>query len=258
MANPKIGLSMLYTIGEPFEKMVEEIPKTGVRYVEVVDDGVHVLDKKRVLALKSVGDSYDVEYTVHAPFTGINICLQDKALLKATMKRLKESIVNSAVLDCRLWVFHPGMKAGVSMFYPGMDWTRNLESARLLSKFANEHGVETAIENIMEPFVLRSVAEFKQFYSELNEDVGLTLDTGHANLSGEVDDFLTELPNKLVHVHAQDNLGKVDQHLGIGYGSINWGSFAGLLKKTSFDGVVILESVEHIEESMQKLRQLLL
>jgi sugar phosphate isomerase/epimerase len=249
---------MLYTIGEPFERMLEGIPKTGARYVEVVDDGAHVLDEKRVLALKSVRDSYDVEYTVHAPFTGINISLQDKALLNATMKRLKESIVNSACLDCRLWVFHPGMKAGVSMFYPGMDWTRNLESVRLLSKFANEHGVKTAIENIMEPFVLRSVAEFKRFYSELNEDVGLALDTGHANLSGEVDGFLTELSDKLVHVHAQDNLGKVDQHLGIGYGSINWESFAGLLKKTSFEGIVVLESVEHIEESMQRLKQLLL
>ena len=258
MANPKIGLSMLYTIGEPFERMVEEIPKTGARYVEVVDDGAHVLDEKRVLALKSVRDSYDVEYTVHAPFTGINISLQDKELLNATMKRLKKSIVNSAGLDCRLWVFHPGMKGGVSMFYPGMDWTRNLESVRLLFKFADEHGVKTAIENIMEPFVLRSVAEFKRFYSELNEDVGLTLDTGHANLSGEVDSFLTELSDKLVHVHAQDNLGKVDQHLGIGYGSINWESFGSLLKKASFNGIVMLESVEHIEESMQRLRQLLL
>jgi sugar phosphate isomerase/epimerase len=249
---------MLYTIGDPFERMVEEIPKTGARYVEVVDDGAHALDKERVLALKSVRDSYDVDYTVHAPFTGVNISLQDGALLNATMKRLQESIVNSAGLDCRLWVFHPGMKAGVSMFYPGMDWTMNLKSVRLLSKFASEHGVKTAIENIMEPFVLKSVAEFKRFYSELNKDVGLALDTGHANLNGEVDSFLKELSDKLVHVHAQDNLGKVDQHLGIGYGSINWQSFASLLKKTSFDGIVILESVEHIEESMQKLKQLLL
>jgi sugar phosphate isomerase/epimerase len=249
---------MLYTIGEPFERMLEEIPKAGARYVEVVDDGAHVLDEKRVLALKNVRDSYGVEFTVHAPFTGINISLQDKALLSAMMRRLKESIVNSAGLDCRLWVFHPGMTAGVSMFYPGGDWTRNLESVRLLSKFASEHSVKTAIENVMEPFVLKSVAEFKRFYAELNEEVGLALDTGHANLNGEVDAFLTELSDKLVHVHAQDNLGRVDQHLGIGYGNINWQSFADLLKKTSFDGIVILESVEHIEESMQKLKQLLL
>jgi sugar phosphate isomerase/epimerase len=257
LTKPKIGLSMLYMIGEPFGRMVEEIPRTRVKYVEVVDDGAHVLDEKRVSALKSIRESYDVEYTVHAPFTGINISLQDKALLNAVMKKLKVSIVNSASLDCRLWVFHPGMKTGVSMFYPRKDWVRNLESVRLLSKFAREHGVNTAIENIMEPCVLTSVAEFKTFCSELGEDVGLALDTGHANLSGELERFLTELSDKIVHVHAQDNVGKADQHLGIGYGNINWENFAALLKKTSFDGIVIVESVEHIEESLKKLKRLL-
>jgi sugar phosphate isomerase/epimerase len=257
LTEPKIGLSMLYTIGEPFERMVEEIPRTGARYVEVVDDGAHALNRQRVSALKSVGASYGVQYTVHAPFTGINIALQNRALLNATLKRLRESIANSSDLGSRLWVFHPGIKTGVSMFYPGQDWARNLESVRLLSKFAREHGVKTAMENIMEPSVLRGVAEFKRFYGELNEDVGLALDTGHANLSGEVDSFLMEFPDRLVHVHAQDNVGKVDQHLGIGYGNIDWESFAVLLKKTSFDGIVIVESVEHIEESVQKLKRLL-
>jgi sugar phosphate isomerase/epimerase len=257
LATPKIGLSMLYAFGEAFEKMVEEIPKTNTRYIELVDDGPHALDKQRVAALKGVSESYDVDFTVHAPFTGINIVLRDKPLLDATMKRMKESIINSAALDCRLWVFHPGTKTVHSMFDPDAEWARNLESVRLLVKFAEEHGVKGAIENIMEPCVLRSVGEFQRFYGEVDEDVGLVLDTGHANLSGELESYLTELPDKLVHVHAQDNLGERDQHLGIGYGNVNWENFAGLLKKACFDGIVVVESVEHIEESMQKLRQLL-
>ncbi len=100
--------------------------------------------------------------------------------------------------------------------------------------------------------------EFRRFYSEIDVDVGLALDTGHANLTGEVDGFLKAFPDKLVHVHAHDNLGKMDQHLGIGYGNVDWESFGRLFKKTGFDGIVIVESVEHIEESMEKLRQLLL
>jgi len=254
---PKIGLSMLYTFGEAFEKMVEEIPKMHTRYIELIDDGPHALDKQRVAALRGVSESYDVEFSVHAPFTGINIVLQDKTLLSATLKRLKESIINSAALSCKLWVFHPGTKTVHSMFDPDAEWVKNLENARLLWKLAGEHSMRVAIENIMEPCVLRSVGEFQRFYEEVSEDVGLVLDTGHANLSGEVDSFLRELPDKLVHVHAQDNFGERDQHLGIGYGNINWENFASLLKKASFDGIVIVESVEHIDESMQKLRHLL-
>ncbi len=258
MANPRIGCSMLYMLGEPFKKMVAEIPKTEVKYVEVVDDGGHSLDKKRTAELRSIGESHGVEFAVHAPFAGINIALQSGYLLNAMLKRLKESIVNAAVLDCSIWIFHPGLKSGISDFYPGEDWVRNLESVRLLRKFADEHGVKIAIENVMTPFVLISVEEFKRFYIEIDVDVGLALDTGHANLTGEVDGFLKAFPDKLVHVHAHDNLGKMDQHLGIGYGNVDWESFGRLFKKTGFDGIVIVESVEHIEESIQKLRQLLL
>jgi sugar phosphate isomerase/epimerase len=258
LANPKIGLSMLYMLGRPFERMVEEIPKTKTKYIEVVDDGWHSLDKKRAAKLRSVGEAHDIKFAVHAPFSGINISLQPGYLLNAMLKRLKGSIVNSAALDCKIWVFHPGLRSGVSDFYPGEDWIRNLGSVRTLYKFAGEHGVKVAIENIMTPFVLKSVDDFKRFYAEIGLDVGFALDTGHANLSGEVDGFLKAFPSKLAHVHAHDNLGKMDQHLGIGYGNIDWESFGELFKKTGFNGIVIVESVEHIEESMEKLKHLLL
>jgi sugar phosphate isomerase/epimerase len=248
---------MLYTLGEPFEKMVEEIPGTKVRFVEVLDEGVHALDKHRVAVLRDVAESLDLEFTVHAPFAGVNIALHSESLLNASLKRLKESIVNAAALGCRMWVFHPGMKTGISMFYPGGDWTRNLANIRLIAGFAEECGVEAALENIMEPFVLKNVAEFKRFYDEVNVDLGLAFDTGHANVVGEVEAFLKEFSDKLVHVHAHDNLGKTDQHLGIGYGNIDWENVADLLKQASFDKIVIVESVEHIEESVKKLKHLL-
>lgn len=258
MANPKIGLSMLYTLGQPFDRMVEEIPRTKTKWIEVLDEGLHALNGQRVSELKNVAQSYDVEFSVHAPFAGVNIALQSKSLLNATLKRLKESILYAAGLSCRTWVFHPGMRTGISMFYPGEDWVRNLESVRFLSKFAEENGVRVALENVMEPFVLKSVAEFSRFYDEVGVEVGFALDIGHANLVGEVDSFLERFPDRLVHLHAHDNFGKRDQHLGVGYGNIDWGSVAGFLKKASFDGVVVVESVEHVQESVQRLRGLLL
>jgi len=45
--------------------------------------------------------------------------------------------------------------------------------------------------------------------------------------------------------------------LGVGYGDIDWNMVAGHLKKACFDKVVIVESVEHIGESMQTLKRLL-
>jgi sugar phosphate isomerase/epimerase len=257
MVKPEIGLSMLYCLGEPFRKMAEQIAKAKTTYIELVDDGLHALDKKRVAALNSIKQSYDTKYTVHAPFVGINIALPSSPLLNATLKRMKKSIVNAGALDCEMWVFHPGLKTATSMFYPGMDWVRNLDSVRLLFRFARDHGVKTCVENIMEAFVMKNVEEFKRFYSEVDEEIGLALDTGHANVVGQLEGFLAEFSDKIVHVHAHDNHGESDEHLGVGYGNIDWNMVAERLRRAFFDKVVIVESVEHIEESMQTLRRLL-
>jgi len=258
MAKPKIGLSMLYCLGEPFEKMAEEVTKTKPAYIELVDDGFHSLDNKKVADLNRIRRSYDKKYTVHAPFVGINIALPPGPLLNATLRRLKNSIVNAAALECKMWVFHPGMKTALSMFYPGMDWSRNLESVRSLFRFAEEHGVEASIENIMEAFVMKSADEFSKFYNEIGDEIGLAFDTGHANVVGQLDDLLTGFSDKIVHVHAHDNHGKSDEHLGVGNGNVDWNSVAKHLKRVSFDKAVIVESVENIDESIRRLEKLLL
>ena len=256
LAKTKIGVSMLYTLGGRFEAMVEAIPENGVNYVEIVDDGNHALDKKRAVELKEAGASYNVEFTVHAPFAGINIVVQDKIILEATLRRLRESIMNSATLDCKLWVLHPGLMTGISFFHPEEDWVRNLEGVRSLVKYAEDNGVKVVLENIMEPFVLKTVAEFRRFYVDSGLNVGLALDTGHANVTGELDGFLRAFPDKLVHVHAHDNLGKNDQHLGVGYGNIDWKNFAQLVKKNGFDGILMIEAIENIKESVERLKSL--
>jgi len=161
-------------------------------------------------------------------------------------------------LDARLWVLHPGCKTGISMFYPGDDWKQNVKSIQALHKTANDYGVTLAIENLPEKygFLMKGAEDFQRFYDESGLDIGIVLDVGHANLEGRVEPFLQKLPNKLVHVHVSDNMGENDQHLGIGYGAINWQNFAETLKRIGFSGTVVTESVEHVEESLQKLRQL--
>jgi sugar phosphate isomerase/epimerase len=45
-------------------------------------------------------------------------------------------------------------------------------------------------------------------------------------------------------------------HLGIGYGNIDWESVAKEIKKIEYGNIVMLESTEHVEESLQTLRKL--
>jgi len=52
------------------------------------------------------------------------------------------------------------------------------------------------------------------------------------------------------------NDGVGDQHLGIGYGTIDWSSVAKALARVKYNGLIILESEEHVKESLQKLQKL--
>ena len=259
MFKPKIGLSMLYCLSEPFNKMVERLRKVETSYIEIVDEGLHTLDKRRVQILNDLASSCNLRYTVHAPFADINIASPSQHMLKAMLKRLEKSIMLSRELDAYVWVFHPGLKTGISMFYPGKDWVQNRKTTQLLYKTAADYGVKIAIENVPEPypFIMKSVEHFKKFYEEINEDIGLALDIGHANINRQIELFLETFPDKIVHIHAHDNNGKEDQHLGIGYGTINWEKIAELLKEVSYNKTVIVESIEHVNDSVQKLKRLL-
>jgi sugar phosphate isomerase/epimerase len=258
MVKPKIGLSTLYCLSEPFKKVTKRIAKAETAYIEIVDEGLHALDKRRVKALNELAASHSLKYTVHSPFADINIASPSKPLLNTMLKRLKKSIIHASALNCQIWVFHSGLKTGVSMFYPSMGWTQNTKSARSLYEFASDHGLRIAIENTPEPypFLMTNVEEFKRFYNEVNEDIGMILDIAHAHINGQIESFLVTFADKIVHMHAHDNNGESDQHLGIGYGNIDWKKVAALTKKISYGGIITVESVEHVEQSIVKLKRL--
>jgi len=254
----RIGLSMLYCLGEPFSSLVKRLREVDVRHVELLDEGLHALNSRRIKALRRVAQSHDLELTVHGPFADINIASPSPVLRRTILRRLEKSISHARQLDCRLWVFHPGLKTGVSYFYPGLDWQLNIESVRVLLGIARKHGVKIAIENVPEPhpFLMKSAQDFSRFYSELDKDIGLVLDIGHANLNHQIQEFITHFSDKIVHMHVSDNDGIRDIHLGIGYGTVDWASVTKAIKRMRYSGVIVLESIERVEESLQILRKL--
>ncbi|HLC00856.1 MAG TPA: sugar phosphate isomerase/epimerase family protein [Candidatus Bathyarchaeia archaeon] len=260
MFKPKIGVSMLHTLGEPFNVMLKQLAKVETEYVEIVDDGFHTLNKQRVKALNEIAQSHGFKYTFHCPFADINIASPSKPMLNASLKRLKQSMAYARQLNAELWVLHPGLITGITSFYPGSDWKQNVHSIRALHEPAKEYGLRIAIENLPQKYgsIMKTPEDFKRLYAETGlTDIGIVLDTGHANLEAQTEPFLTQLPDKIYELHLSDNMGEQDQHLGIGYGKINWQRLAQSLKHISFAGTVMVESVYNVPESLTKLRQLL-
>ena len=250
---------MLYCLSEPFSTMLKRLAKVDVQLVEVVDEGSHELNTQRVAKLNAVAKAKGIRYTVHAPFADINIASPSKPMLNASIKRLEQSMAFASDLNAQLWVFHPGAKTGISSFYPNQDWKQNNLSIQKLHETAEKYGLNTAIENLPEKygFIMRNPEDFQRFYKETSlNDVGIVLDVGHANLENQTLNFLRKLPDKIVHMHLSDNAGENDQHLGIGHGKINWQQIAETLREIAYDKNIIIEAIENVPESLQKLREM--
>jgi sugar phosphate isomerase/epimerase len=89
-----------------------------------------------------------------------------------------------------------------------------------------------------------------------SHNVGFTLDVGHANTVGLVDEFLDQLNNHISHVHIHDNMGKKDEHLPLGKGSIDWKRVTE--KLSDYKGIFVTEmsSVEEGIECLEFLKNL--
>jgi sugar phosphate isomerase/epimerase len=260
MSKAKVGVSMLYCLGEPFNRMMKRLGKLQTRYVEILDDGTHELDKQRVAALKESAKSYNLEYSLHAPFADINIASPSKAMLSASMKRLRESMLYANAIGAKMWVFHPGARTGIGQFYPGAEWKQNNQSIEHLCDESEKLGLNIAVENLPAKyyFFMSKAEDFQRFYHETNLPVGITLDLGHANLEGQIEPFFNLLADKITHIHASDNTGNDDDHLGIGKGKIDFNWLAETLNKIGYDKSVVVESITDVPESIRKLKQLLI
>ena len=114
------------------------------------------------------------------------------------------------------------------------------------------------IENTPEPFpfLMKNAEDFHRFYEDLNDDIGMVLDVAHANINNQIQAFLEQFSKKIVHMHVSDNDGDSDMHLGIGDCNINWKNIAKTIKAKNYGNLIMIESTQHIEESIKFLQDL--
>lgn len=250
---------MFYCVGESFNRMVKRLGTQDTPHIEIFDDATHDLNKTRITQLKTAAKSYDLTYSVHAPFSDINIGSIIKPMRNASLKRLKQSLINASAIDAKMWVFHPAQRTGIGQFYPDADFKHMCQSIEQLYTQAEELGVNIALENMPGKywFLMSTPEEFRRMYRETSLPVGITLDLGHANLEGQIQPFINELADKIVHIHASNNYGNDDQHNGVDDGTINYMTFTETLKKIGYDKTIIVESITNIPQSITRLKQLL-
>jgi len=254
----EIAASTLFCMNKPLEEAYQDILTVGTKNIELTDEGLHSLTLPRVERLLELKSSYDLHYSVHAPFSDINIAAFDNIIREAILRRIENSIRLSSSLEISALVLHPGANTVIEYFNPGESWKRNIESLKRLSMYSEEYGVPMMIENVPDPhpFLMKSIRDFERFFEETLFEIKIVFDVAHANLRGEIEGFLEVFKDRIGHIHVSDNNGKFDEHLEIGGGGINWSEVMRLIKLSGFKGWIVIESFKGIENSIRLLENL--
>ncbi len=84
--------------------------------------------------------------------------------------------------------------------------------------------------------------------------IGICLDTGHANVGGELIHAVRRFQSRLATLHVSDNNGEMDEHGLPEEGNIKWPRFLAALAQGSYDGPFMYELVKR-EDNFSVLKK---
>ena len=245
----KLGVSTLCLFKHPFEEVLKGIGKLDeVDVWEIVDEGLHKLDEKRVKQLTGLGK----EYTVHARFADINTATLRSDLREVFLKMLCKSLELSYKLNSKIWVLHAGVRSSLGYLFPEEEWRNNVGFLKSLSKKAEELDMIIAVENLIAEGLIKKISDLRKLIEEVNSEyVKACIDVGHLNVLSKQDIVkqLKEVEDYIVSMHLHDNRGDFDAHLEIGSGNIKWSEIFKFLKETRYENYAIIETYGFREAS---------
>ncbi len=252
-----VGFSSKEVLVEPFE-WVYELEDIGFTGWEMVQEGEQRLTPANVNKVKQVLETTDLTLTMHLPFSDMNLAGLNEGI-HAEVLRQMEGHLNLASGLTKLAVVHPGYLSPYGSKVPELAWEMNIRSIQRLCDVADEHGIFIAVENM--PNFPKIFGKYPQEMLDIingvdRDNIGMTLDVGHANTMGMLPEFLDLCKDHIIHIHLHDNMGKRDEHLPCGRGNIDWKIVKEGLKDYKGRCVTEMSNLEEGRECIDFLRAL--
>jgi sugar phosphate isomerase/epimerase len=217
--------------------------EVGFATWELILEGQHVL--KDYSKVRDLAGSYNLEISIHAPFSDLNIASLNERIRQESLAQVFEAIKVGDFLNAKLVNIHPGRLSPLGLFFKEKAWETNIQSLKEIVDFAGGYEIQICLENTPNYFGVFccEIEEIKRVLEQVERDsLKLTLDIGHANTCGKVGEFIKELKGGIFHVHVHDNDGKDDLHAEVGTGNINFVRIFRMLRKIGYENCVIVET----------------
>jgi sugar phosphate isomerase/epimerase len=234
----KISISTLPFYPQPLEEILDYITELKQGYCEIINEYPHDNLDYDVL------ESYDIEYTIHAPLSDMNVASHNERIRNSSIAEIKKSMDTANKLGSEVVVVHPGHTPILGRKLTTEIMEYNGGSLRECSRYAREVGVSMCVENMpdIESLLFTDLNELNELILDI--DAYMTLDVGHAHNNGfSVEDML-KYP-LIKHIHLSDNDGSYDSHHALGYkendNGLDFNSLLGGLEKIKYKGHLVVE-----------------
>ena len=213
------------------------------KHWEIISEANHWLPDIHT-EVREILETTNMKFSIHGPFSDINLAAFDLGTRKYTIKTFLEIIDICARLEIGPVTVHPGVIGPIQHW----DRPRALKFIRgglkALANEANDNSMLIALENMpdMRFTTGQTAKEMKKFMKDL--EIGMCFDIGHAHTTGQIAEML-QLKEHFINIHIHDNMGDKDSHLPLGQGTID---FSVLKELTDYDGNYIIESKASIIE----------
>jgi sugar phosphate isomerase/epimerase len=243
-----IGLSTGCFYQKSILDCLETIRASGFSMIEVCSSPSH-LDYHDLKAVRRAGEmiaDLGLEaYSFHAPFADhIDISAPDEFRRAEALQELLKAAQAAAILQVHYLVVHPGPESAT--IPPHEERLQRMENVvgvlNQVGRRCRELGIACVLENKLPHLLFGRTSDVLLILAALESvDLGVCVDTGHAAISGDLDNFILKLAGRLRMIHANDNRGAYDDHLPPGDGQIDWRRLLEELETTAFKGILVLE-----------------
>lgn len=187
--------------------------------------------------------------SLHSATTGI--FQQPDSFSSAELAVLRAEVDVARILGAKELIFH---------INDGRLDQKRRQELRSVINYANHSGVLPLYESDAGLNATRTLRVLDMF-----PDVGYALDLGHLNtgrgrnlLGCSIVTFIEEIKPRVVYIHADNNDGIHDHHLGLNHGSLNWQAVLDQIDIRQIRKIIIeVCSANYVSDSHQALRNYL-
>ncbi len=243
LAKKRVGMSSPSLSLVPLEKAFVHVYEAGFRLWEIVAEGEHLLLDKRK-QIENLLASYDMEITIHAPLSDVNIASPNPPMRDAAFDFIWRTMDIAHDLGVKVFTIHPGHISPLGFFAPEKIRKLSVAAVKKIDRISRGYDMTICLENMpcMATTICHTPEEIEEHLD--GTDLMFCLDTGHANTCGNLREFI-RLRDRIGNVHFHDNDGKKDQHLPPGEGTLDMDVVREML--ANYTGNIIVES-RNIEE----------